>query len=98
VLEYVPIRLAAAITEQVPIPTIGIGAGPSCDGQIQVIYDLLGFHLDTPHRHTRVYAEIADQTEAALRAYALDVRAKSFPDESHGFKMRRGVLDRLSFD
>jgi 3-methyl-2-oxobutanoate hydroxymethyltransferase len=98
VLEYVPMRLAAAITERMPIPTIGIGAGPSCDGEIQVIYDLLGFHHGTPHRHTHVYAEIADQTEAALRAYTRDVRAKTFPTESHGFKMRRGVLDRLSFD
>ena len=97
VLELVPARLARAITEHLDIPTIGIGAGPHCDGQIQVIYDLFGFSGKT-HRHTRVFSDIAALGEAALAGYARDVREGAFPAPDQTFKGNRGVVDRLKFD
>lgn len=97
VLELVPAGLARAITEHLDIPTIGIGAGPHCDGQIQVIYDLFGF-AETTHRHTRVFADVARLAESALRDYARDVRQGTFPAPDQNFKGNRGVVDRLQFD
>ena len=97
VLELVPAGLARAITQHLDIPTIGIGAGPHCDGQIQVIYDLFGF-AETPHRHTRVFANIAGLAESAISDYARDVRDGAFPAPDQNFKGNRGVVDRLQFD
>ncbi len=98
VLEAVPVRLAAVVTERLAIPTIGIGAGPNCDGQIQVLHDLLGLASRPPPRHTRRYADLADATRDALAQYRDDVTQGVFPSAEHGFKIRRGVIDRLSFD
>lgn len=97
VLELLPAGLAGAITEHLDIPTIGIGAGPHCDGQIQVIYDLFGF-AETPHRHTRVFADVAGLARSALAGYARDVRKGAFPAPDQNFKGNRGVVDRLTFD
>ena len=97
VLELVPAGLARAITERLDIPTIGIGAGPHCDGQIQVLHDLFGF-ADTVHRHTRVFTDIAGLAESALTDYARDVRRGAFPAPEQNFKGNRGVVDRLKFD
>lgn len=97
VLELVPAGLAGAITEHLDIPTIGIGAGPFCDGQIQVIYDLFGF-AETTHRHTRVFANLAGLAQSALADYARDVRKGTFPAPDQNFKGNRGVVDRLKFD
>ena len=97
VLELVPAGLARAMTEHLDIPTIGIGAGPHCDGQIQVLHDLFGF-AETPHRHTRVFADVAGLAESALADYARDVRHGVFPAPEQNFKGNRGVLDRLKFD
>ena len=97
VLELVPAGLARAITEYLEIPTIGIGAGPHCDGQIQVLHDLFGFS-ETTHRHTRVFADIAGLAESALADYARDVRGGAFPAPDQNFKGNRGVVDRLRFD
>ena len=96
VLELVPAGLAQAMTEHLDIPTIGIGAGPHCDGQIQVIYDLFGF-ADATHRHTRVFADVAGLAESVLADYARDVRHGEFPAPEQTFKGNRGVVDRLSF-
>ena len=97
VLELVPAGLARAITRHLDIPTIGIGAGPHCDGQIQVIYDLFGF-AETTHRHTRVFADVAGVAQSALADYARDVRNGAFPALDQNFKGNRGVVDRLKFD
>ena len=97
VLELVPAGLARTMTQHLDIPTIGIGAGPYCDGQIQVIHDLLGF-TDTAHRHTRVLADVAGLAESALADYARDVRRGAFPAPEQNFKGNRGVVDRLKFD
>lgn len=79
VLEMIPAELAETITQVLTIPTIGIGAGPSCDGQVLVWHDLLGIPPGRPFRHVKQYANIGEQIEAALRAYADEVRNGTFP-------------------
>ncbi len=92
VLELVPEQLAAAITERLRIPTIGIGAGPGCSGQVQVVTDLLG--LDAWHpRHARPYADLRGTILAAARAYATDVTAGTFPGPEQTVRMDDAVLD-----
>ena len=81
VLECVPSELAAMITEQITIPTIGIGAGPSCDGQVLVFHDVLGIYDGHTPKFVRRYAEIAHDMQTALEAYLADVRSGAFPDE-----------------
>jgi 3-methyl-2-oxobutanoate hydroxymethyltransferase len=81
VLECVPSELAAMITERVAIPTIGIGAGPSCDGQVLVFHDVLGIYDGHAPRFVRKYANIARDMQTALEAYLTDVREGRFPNE-----------------
>lgn len=83
VLELVPAEVASLVTERVSIPTIGIGAGVGCSGQIQVIHDMLGLYTDFMPRHAKRYAELHDPMVAAISAYADDVRAQRFPEASH---------------
>jgi 3-methyl-2-oxobutanoate hydroxymethyltransferase len=85
VLEGIPTDLARQITEEVDIPTIGIGAGPDCDGQVLVCYDLLGLTPDLKPRFVKRYAEFFDDGVAAARRYRDEVRAGTFPEEEHGF-------------
>jgi 3-methyl-2-oxobutanoate hydroxymethyltransferase len=86
VLEAVPPSLAEEVTRAVPIPTIGIGAGAACDGQVLVMHDLLGLDPGFTPRFVRRYAELGKEAERAFTAYAADVRAGRFPgpDESYG--------------
>jgi len=79
VLELVPAELAAAITKRISVPTIGIGAGPGCTGQVQVWHDVLGFSADPPFRHAGRFAEIGGAIGEALTAYAAAVRERAFP-------------------
>jgi len=81
VLECVPSELAAMITERVSVPTIGIGAGPACDGQVLVFHDLLGLYDGHTAKFVRRYANIADDMRAAIEHYLADVRDGNFPDE-----------------
>jgi len=92
VLELVPAQLAGAITERLRIPTIGIGAGPDCSGQVQVITDLLGLGDFVP-RHARPYAALRSMIDAAARAWAADVEAGTFPGEAETVRMEDAVLD-----
>jgi len=85
VLEAVPASVAKQVTASVEIPTIGIGAGPHCDGQVLVLHDLLGLYEDFVPKFVRRYAELAVSTRAALAAYADDVRTGRFPDEQHSY-------------
>jgi 3-methyl-2-oxobutanoate hydroxymethyltransferase len=87
VLEAVPAPVAARITEGLDIPTIGIGAGASCDGQVLVWHDLLGISTGHVPRFVRQYARIGDAIETALRAYVADVRAGTFPAAEHTYSM-----------
>lgn len=86
VLEGVPGSLAARITEAVEVPTIGIGAGPSCDGQVLVFHDLLGMHRAPKPRFVRRYAEIFDMQVEAIRRWAADVRGKAFPSDDETYR------------
>ena len=81
VLECVPTELAAMITEQIAIPTIGIGAGPSCDGQVLVYHDVLGMYDGHTPKFVRRYANAAQDLQAALETFLADVREGRFPDE-----------------
>jgi len=87
VLECVPVHLARAITERVSIPTIGIGAGVYCDGQVQVFHDLLGLYTEFLPKHAKRYANVGDVTREAVRAYAEDVRSGRFPTDAESFIM-----------
>ena len=80
--------VARAITKQVPVPTIGIGASPACDGQILVTDDVLGVFTDFTPRFVKRYAELAPLIAAAAEAYAADVRARRFPGPEHCFGAR----------
>jgi 3-methyl-2-oxobutanoate hydroxymethyltransferase len=81
VLEGVPEALGSAITDSLDVPTIGIGAGPGCDGQVLVLHDLLGVNARVP-KFVRRYAELADDATAAVAAYAADVRSGAFPADA----------------
>jgi 3-methyl-2-oxobutanoate hydroxymethyltransferase len=82
VLEGVPSELAAIITEHITIPTIGIGAGPSCDGQVLVFHDVLGIYDGHTPKFVRQYAHIAQEMQSALETFLGDVRNGSFPDDA----------------
>jgi 3-methyl-2-oxobutanoate hydroxymethyltransferase len=88
VLELVPAELAREITARLRVPTIGIGAGPWCDGQVQVWHDLLGAYTDFVPRHSKRYANLAETIAAALQSYAADVREGTFPTMEHGSTMK----------
>lgn len=96
VLESVPARLASLITQSIGIPTIGIGAGAGCDGQVLVSHDVLGlFDRFTP-KFARQYAQLSEAMRAAFEAYRDDVRARVFPAEEHTFAMPDDVWDALT--
>jgi len=86
VLELVPSRLAAAVTGAVAIPTIGIGAGPACDGQVLVLHDMLGLNPEFQPRFLRRFAELDREARAGVRAFVEAVRAGEYPAEEHGFE------------
>ncbi len=92
VLELVPEQLAAAITERLRIPTIGIGAGAGCSGQVQVVTDLIGLGDFVP-RHARPYAHVREAIAGAAAAYAADVAAGTFPGPEQTVRMDDAVLD-----
>ena len=85
VLEGIPAELAGRITASVPVPTIGIGAGVNCDGQVQVVNDLLGLFAAFVPKHARQYANLTAEIEKAFMAYAADVRGGSFPGPENSF-------------
>jgi 3-methyl-2-oxobutanoate hydroxymethyltransferase len=85
VLEGIPTDLAKRITDEIDIPTIGIGAGPHCDGQVLVCYDLLGLTPDLKPKFVKRYAEFFEEGVAAARRYGEEVRAGTFPGEEHSF-------------
>jgi 3-methyl-2-oxobutanoate hydroxymethyltransferase len=87
VLEAVPAPVAARITEALEIPTIGIGAGVDCDGQVLVWHDLLGLYEGRVPRFVKKYADLAGEITKALEAYAEDVRERRFPEEQHTYSM-----------
>ena len=95
VLELVPAPLAQFITERLEIPTIGIGAGVGCDGQVQVFHDILALFSDFIPRHTKQYTNIGEMMQSAIRQYRNEVVAGQFPDEAHSFDMSAEVIAAL---
>lgn len=85
VLEKIPSQLAQKVTERIPVPTIGIGAGPHCDGQVLVVYDMLGLTEEFHPRFLRRYGEMAEQMREAFRSYITDVRSGSFPSAKESY-------------
>jgi 3-methyl-2-oxobutanoate hydroxymethyltransferase len=87
VLEAVPAPVAARITRELSIPTIGIGAGADCDGQVLVWHDLLGLYEGRSPRFVKRYADLAGEIERALETYAAEVRSGAFPEEQHTYSI-----------
>ena len=94
VLEGIPLDLAAEITARLPIPTIGIGAGRHCDGQILVLHDILGLFDQLTPKFAKRYAELGCEAREAVASYVREVRGGAFPDEAHSFLLRAEQLAR----
>lgn len=98
VLELVPAEVAREITARVDVPTIGIGGGPHCDGQIQVLHDVLGlFEVFIP-KHTRRYANMADDMRTALGSYFSDIKDGSFPGDAESHHVSEDVVAAMRGD
>jgi 3-methyl-2-oxobutanoate hydroxymethyltransferase len=95
VLEAVPAQVAARITEALTVPTIGIGSGRGCDGQVLVFHDLLGLYDGKPPRFVKRYADLATETRQALERYAADVRSGAFPADEHTYAIPDDELERF---
>jgi 3-methyl-2-oxobutanoate hydroxymethyltransferase len=86
VLEGIPADLARQITEHLSVPTIGIGAGPHCDGQVLVITDLLGLKAGKYAKFVKRYANLREEISRAVRSFAEDVQKGRYPDEEHSYR------------
>ena len=95
VMEGVPSKLAAMVTEKLSIPTIGIGAGDKCDGQILVYQDMLGMFSDFTPKFVKKYENVGDRMRNAFATYIDEVKNGSFPREEHGFKIEQEVIEKL---
>ena len=95
VLELVPAPLSRYITDRLSIPTIGIGAGPNCDGQVQVLHDMLGLFVNFVPRHAKQYANLGDTIKDAFIQFAAEVGAGKFPTPRESFTMDESVLAEL---
>ena len=96
VLECVPAALAQMITDRLSIPTIGIGAGAGCDGQVQVLHDFLGLFTDFLPKHARRYANLDETIQDVASQYISDVHLGEFPTDKESYKMSQSVLDELA--
>jgi 3-methyl-2-oxobutanoate hydroxymethyltransferase len=96
VLETIPAALAKLITERVSIPTIGIGAGPDCDGQVQVLHDMLGLYPDFVPKHAKQYAQLAQDIGRAVGEYMAEVAEGRFPTDKESFTMDEAALSELT--
>jgi len=95
VLEVVPSPLAKLISHKINIPTIGIGAGPDCDGQVQVVSDLLGLFTDFVPKHCKQYAKLAGSMKSAVIDYAREIKEGAFPTTEHSSTMDESLLEGL---
>ncbi|MBA2568475.1 MAG: 3-methyl-2-oxobutanoate hydroxymethyltransferase [Actinobacteria bacterium] len=95
VLEAIPSPVAAEVTNRLSVPTIGIGAGPDCDGQVLVYHDLLGLTEGHLPRFVKRYANLSREIRDAIEAYAADVRTGTFPDEEHSYAMDEEERERF---
>jgi len=95
VLECVPYEIAKIISESISVPTIGIGAGKYCDGQVLVYQDMLGLFSDFTPKFVKVYNETGKTIKEAFKAYISEVKANTFPEEKYSFKAEDDVIDKL---
>jgi len=95
VLESIPMELGKAVTQTLTIPTIGIGAGPNCDGQILVFHDLMGFTRLYMPKFVRQYADLYGMIQTALRAYIHDIREGRFPDDRESYHLKGDIDEWL---
>ena len=95
VLELVPAELARLLTERVSVPTIGIGAGPYCDGEVQVIHDVMGLFPDFTPRHAKRFADLGAAMRSGVEAYMREVRERSFPAEGQSAAIDASIIERL---
>lgn len=95
VLECVPAKLAEIITKELSIPTIGIGAGAGCDGQVLVYQDMLGMFSDFTPKFVKRYADIGEMMKGAFTSYINDVKSGAFPEKSHTFAISDEVIEKL---
>ena len=95
VLECTPAPLSRLITERLTIPTIGIGAGPDCDGQVQVISDILGLYTDFVPKHAKQYARLAGEIKTAVSSYISEVKSRSFPTAKQSYTVDEDVIKQL---
>ena len=95
VLELVPTELAALISQRLQIPTIGIGAGPGCDGQVQVVHDILGLFEAFVPKHTHQYARLGEAMRTAIATYKTEVEQRQFPTSAHAASMDASLLSDL---
>jgi 3-methyl-2-oxobutanoate hydroxymethyltransferase len=95
VLECIPAKLADLITESISIPTIGIGAGNGCDGQVLVYQDMLGLYSDFTPKFVKRYAEIGPQMQTAIEGYISEVKSGAFPAAEHTFALSDAVIEKL---
>jgi 3-methyl-2-oxobutanoate hydroxymethyltransferase len=96
VLEGIPEDLASEITQDLEIPTIGIGAGAKCDGQILVIHDLLGLNPDFSPKFVKHYAQLADVIQNAVSEFISEVHSKAFPAAKHSYNLKKGSLKQVN--
>ncbi len=94
VLEAIPARLADMITARLRIPTIGIGAGAGCSGQVQVLHDMLGLFEDFVPKHAKQYAALAPEIRRAVGRYVQEVQESAFPDKTHTFQLRKEIPEK----
>ncbi len=95
VLEGIPAKLATLITESLTIPTIGIGAGAGCDGQVLVYQDMLGMFPDFKAKFVKIYADMGNVMREAFQAYSEEVKSGVFPAEEHTYKIDDDVIEKL---
>jgi len=95
VLECTPAPLSELITQKLAIPTIGIGAGPDCDGQVQVISDLLGLYTEFVPKHAKQYAKLAGEIKTAVSTYVSEVKSRSFPTTEQSYTMDESLIEQL---
>ncbi len=95
VLEAVPAPVADRVTEALRVPTIGIGAGGACDGQVLVFHDLVGLHQGRSPRFAKRYANVADEIRRAFEGFAADVRARRYPEDAHTYGIADDELERF---
>ncbi len=96
VLETIPARVAQRVSSQLTVPTIGIGAGPFCDGQVQVINDFLGLFEDFVPRHAKQYAQVGQTIRESVQSYVAEVQSGAFPTAKHSFGMSKEAPQELA--